>query len=191
MHISQYWKRRITVLWSILAPIKTSALSTLDTTNSKLGTKHQTALSTLIFLLPFIERTCITVEYSPRIMKTRFHLCCALFWIGISDLTHTLQDQCTGIKATIWLSQCQWGDPEEYGLVSEMIPPRTSKPCIYCGTYVSKWQSSMYILLYLYCDYQSLQIGLSWGMHNQWLHSVKLICNAHLRKLRFFSGYCS
>ena len=57
MYISHYWKWRITFLWSILAPFKTSELSTLDTTEWTLGTQHQTALPTLIWLLPFTEVT--------------------------------------------------------------------------------------------------------------------------------------
>ena len=124
MYISHYWKWRITFLWSILAPFKTSELSTLDTIESTLGTQHQTALPTLIWLLSFTEATYM-------------HYC----WVYTKNCEHGFRldphssiYQFTGITAIIWLSQYQWDNPEKYGLIGEMNPPSTMKSCISCDT---------------------------------------------------------
>ena len=54
------------------------------------------------------KKSCIT----PQELWTQFMFCCVLFMINFA---HVLQGYFTGIGAIIWLPQCLWSDPDEYG----------------------------------------------------------------------------
>ena len=45
-------------------------------------------------------------------------------WIPV-DFTHILQGHFTGTREIIWLPQYQRSNPEEYGYIINLNPPRT------------------------------------------------------------------
>ena len=53
-------------------------------------------------------------------------LCFVVFCYSLlpADFTNILQGHFTGTGAVIWLSQCQWGNPEKYGWIGHMNPLR-------------------------------------------------------------------
>ena len=52
----------------------------------------------------------------PKNYVTWFMMCCFCFVSVLSDFTHILQGYFTGTGAIKWLPQCQWSNPEEYGV---------------------------------------------------------------------------
>ena len=77
--------------------------------------------------LNFIIYACLSMHASPTCIFCGIYacnfvfLCCVLVMIiAIADskylFTHILQGSFTGTGAIIWLPQCQWGNPEGYGV---------------------------------------------------------------------------
>ena len=65
---------------------------------------------------------------SQEILKSGSHFVCiflCLLLFVLINFTHILQGYITGTGAIIWLPQCQWCNPEKYGLMHHMNTPLT------------------------------------------------------------------
>ena len=81
------------------------------------------------------------LEMKSQYITRNMHTVRSLLSFGNGWFTHLLQGYISGTGAIIWLPQCQWNNPEEYGWIDHMCPlglilsPPENRPCQNMGMF--------------------------------------------------------
>ena len=125
-----------------------------------------------------IQNAVSCIEYTPRIM----HMVQIWYWW----FTHILHCYFTGTEAITYLSQDQWSDPEEFGLMDHLNPLRSNNMAttkqsttkqsehinrVHCTHYIKYHAIKCYIRQYYTCvtwgGVMQFHASLQWHFYQQ------------------------